>query len=78
MPQLKAIRPISGDYRGRATGVYSGLIREGEVFTATDEQAEHLEANGLAYRYTPPRPPAPEIASFVPAYDTKVIKAKTR
>lgn len=73
MPRLKANTQLYGDYNGRTTGVRAGLILAGEVFDATDEQAEQLEARGLAYRYSPPRPPVPEIASFVPTYDTKVI-----
>jgi hypothetical protein len=78
MPRLKANTQLYGDYQGRTTGVRSGLILAGEIFDATDEQAEALEARGLAYRYMPPRPPAPEVASFVPTYDNKAIKAKTR
>lgn len=69
MPQLKAIRPLNGKY---------GHVHPGQIFTADEDTAIALEARGLAYRYSPPRPPVPEIASFVPTYDTKVIKAKTR
>ena len=76
MPKLKANSIICGDYNGRTGGVRSGLIHQGEVFDATEEQAESLEARGLAYRYMPPRPPTPEVASFVPTYDTKVISKR--
>jgi len=64
MPQLKAIRPLNGKY---------GHIHPGGFFTTDEETALALEARGLASRYMPPRPPAPEVASFVPTYDTKVI-----
>jgi hypothetical protein len=63
MQQLKAIKPLSGNY---------GRVEPGAVFFCQDDIAEQLEARGLAYRYYPPAPRRdPE--SFVPTYKTKVI-----
>ena len=49
MPKLKANSTIFGDYQGRTGGVRAGLIHAGEIFDATDEQAESLEARGLKF-----------------------------
>ncbi len=76
MPQLKANTQFYGDYVGRRSGLYSGLIEAGEIFAATEEQAEALEARGLAYRYRPPLARTPEVASFMPQpYETKILPA---
>jgi hypothetical protein len=72
MPKLKANSIIYGDYAGRTRGVRTGLIHTGEIFDATEEQADSLEARGLAYRYYPPMVPRPEALQ----YQTKVITAE--
>lgn len=73
MPKLKANSAIFGDYNSITSGVRSGLVHPGEIFDATDEQAESLEARGLAYRYYPPAPKRADPETFQPQYQTKVI-----
>lgn len=64
MVTLRALKSVFGNYTGgAATGVRKGLIHEGEIFQATDADAEHLEAQGLAERPHYTRP-AHDPASF--------------
>ncbi len=53
--KMLALRPLRGDYLLSGNTLVAARVDEGQTFTTDNENAERLEAEGLAERYREPQ-----------------------